>query len=144
MQTSRWRYALRAMGRLAAQPSQPIGAGVLARAAGGDEKFMYAILRRLVDAGLLQSARGRIGGYRLARPPGEITAFEVVDAVDPAHAVSPCAASSPGRACEICRGGADCLVKHALDEAEAAFFNVLRSRTLIDIAETATSGDLLR
>ncbi|HYD45600.1 MAG TPA: Rrf2 family transcriptional regulator [Phenylobacterium sp.] len=143
MQTSRWRYALRAMGRLAAQPSRPVGAGVLARAAGGDEKFMYAILRRLVDAGLLHSARGRIGGYRLARPPGEITAFEVVDAVDPERTVSPCTARAPGRACDICRGGTDCLVRRALDDAEAAFFDVLRSRTLIDIAETATSGELL-
>jgi len=41
--------------------------------------FLAKILRPLVDRGVLASQRGRGGGFRLARPPGEVSLFDVVD-----------------------------------------------------------------
>jgi Rrf2 family protein len=46
------------------------------------EKFLEGILVTLKNARVVSSQRGREGGYRLRRPPGEITIGEVVRVVD--------------------------------------------------------------
>jgi Rrf2 family protein len=46
------------------------------------EKFLEGILVTLKNARLVASQRGREGGYRLRRPPGEILVGEVVRVVD--------------------------------------------------------------
>jgi len=44
--------------------------------------YLSKILRRLVEAKLLVSVKGHHGGFRLARPPSEITLAEILDAID--------------------------------------------------------------
>jgi|SRR6266851_6754209 len=46
------------------------------------EKFLEGILVTLKNARLVTSQRGREGGYRLRRPPGEIMVGEVVRIMD--------------------------------------------------------------
>ena len=46
------------------------------------ERFLLKVLKPLVSAQILMSIKGPNGGYRLARPAGEITMLEVVEAVD--------------------------------------------------------------
>jgi Rrf2 family protein len=46
------------------------------------EKFLEGILVTLKNARLVASERGREGGYRLRRPPGEILVGEVVRIMD--------------------------------------------------------------
>lgn len=46
------------------------------------DRFLLQILRSLVNGGILQSSRGVDGGYRLAKPPEQITLLEVLEAVD--------------------------------------------------------------
>ena len=46
------------------------------------EKFLEGILVTLKNARVVSSQRGREGGYRLRRPPAEITIGEVVRTVD--------------------------------------------------------------
>jgi len=46
------------------------------------EKFLEGILVTLKNARLVTSQRGREGGYRLRRPPGEIPIGEAVRVVD--------------------------------------------------------------
>lgn len=45
--------------------------------------FLVQILNDLRRAGIVESRRGKTGGYLLARPPGLITLRQVVEAVDP-------------------------------------------------------------
>ena len=45
-------------------------------------RFLYRVLRRLVDAGLLLGTSGPGGGYALARPAQRITLYEIVVAVE--------------------------------------------------------------
>lgn len=45
-------------------------------------RFLYRILRRLVDSSLLNGVSGPGGGYRLARPARQITLLEIVEAVE--------------------------------------------------------------
>lgn len=45
--------------------------------------FLVQILNDLKRGGLVDSRRGKAGGYLLARPPASITLFDVVQAVEP-------------------------------------------------------------
>lgn len=45
--------------------------------------FLVQILNDLRRAGLVESRRGKSGGYLLSRPPASITLREIVDAVEP-------------------------------------------------------------
>jgi Rrf2 family protein len=45
-------------------------------------RFLYRVLRRLVDAGLMTGVSGPGGGYTLTRHPREITLLDIVHAVD--------------------------------------------------------------
>lgn len=77
-------YAVRAMAELAAAYGE--GAAVKAdQIAAAQEiplNFLLGILRELRNAHLVRSVRGRAGGYRLSRPPGEIAIADVIRAVD--------------------------------------------------------------
>ena len=46
------------------------------------EKFAYKILKKLRDAGLIESLRGSSGGYRLIKPLNSFTVYDIIAAVD--------------------------------------------------------------
>ena len=45
-------------------------------------QYAYKILKKLENAGILQSIRGRDGGYRLAKPMSGFTLYDIVTALD--------------------------------------------------------------
>ena len=77
-------YALRAAVELAA--AAPDGAPVkgerLATSQSIPLRFLENILLQLRHAGIVESRRGADGGYRLARPAGEVTLADVIRAID--------------------------------------------------------------
>src|SRR5919112_3212799 len=76
-------YALRALIELAVRPDgDPVSAEELGRLQDIPHGFLQAILADLRRAGIVQSQRGQSGGWRLARPPGEVTVADVIRAVD--------------------------------------------------------------
>src|SRR5688572_15423654 len=60
----------------------PTTAATIAAGCKFPPRFLYRILRRLVDAGLLTGVSGPGGGYALARTPRRISLLDVVTAVD--------------------------------------------------------------
>ena len=77
-------YAARAVLELAKQPvnGQACKVEELALASGTSANFLVQILIDLKSAQIVASARGKQGGYRLARPSEEITLGDVWRAVD--------------------------------------------------------------
>jgi Rrf2 family protein len=75
-------YAIRALLELAAAGEAPVRAEAIARAQGIPSKFLLNLLVDLRRARLVVSQRGRIGGYRLARPAVKITLADVIRAID--------------------------------------------------------------
>ncbi len=82
--SSRGLYALKALIHLAEAHER--GGLVKIHAIAEDEsipvKFLESILVTLKNARVVASQRGREGGYRLRRPPGEILVGEVVRVMD--------------------------------------------------------------
>lgn len=76
-------YALRALIALAAEgDSAAVSAEEIGRRQGIPHGFLQAILADLRRAGVVTSQRGQAGGWRLARPPAEVTIADVIRAVD--------------------------------------------------------------
>jgi Rrf2 family protein len=76
-------YAVRAVVELAADDGEkPLKAERIANAQGIPLNFLENILGELRHAGLVRSHRGAEGGFRLARPPEEITVADVIRAVE--------------------------------------------------------------
>jgi len=80
--TAKVDYAVRAATELAAAPPGPMKGDALATSQGIPVKFLENILADLRRAGLVTSQRGAEGGYRLARPPSDITVADIIRAVE--------------------------------------------------------------
>jgi Rrf2 family protein len=96
-------YAVRAMAELAASAGRgPLKADSIARAQGIPLRFLLNILSELKHARIVQSHRGAVGGYELARPPEKITLADVIRAVEgplaSVHEVRPEDITYPGPA----------------------------------------------
>ena len=89
--TSASEYAIRGIGELAARAgtSRVLLDDVVA-GTGLPRDFMAKVFQRLVHAGLLKSAKGRGGGFSLARAPHEITLMHVVEAMEGPQAYDRC------------------------------------------------------
>ncbi|MFN7986970.1 MAG: Rrf2 family transcriptional regulator [Thermoanaerobaculia bacterium] len=76
-------YALKALVHLAGRwDGGIVPTREIAEREGIPEKFLEAILVTLKNARIVTSRRGREGGYRLRRPPGEIVVGDVVRLLD--------------------------------------------------------------
>jgi Rrf2 family protein len=74
-------YGMRAL-LVLASASDPLTAEAIAAQQGMPSRFLGAVLNDLRRAGILTSHRGRDAGYELARPAAEITAADVIRALE--------------------------------------------------------------
>lgn len=73
-------YALRALAMLALHPDEPLRTAQIADQCDIPERYLSAVMRDQVRAGLVRSQRGRNGGYTLAGPPESIHLDDVLKA----------------------------------------------------------------
>ena len=136
MLSQRSRYALKALLHLAAADhGQPVSIGSIAQEAGISRKFLEAILNDLRGEGIVSSARGKHGGYRLARAAGQISFADVIRASEGPLALFPCASVNFYRACPDCQVET-CMLRQVLARARDGLVEVLEATTL----ETALAG----
>ena len=129
------RYALKALLHLATKdPEKPHRISEIASTSNIPRKFLEAILLDLKYAGLVNSTRGKNGGYALARPPEEITFGEVIRSTDGPLALLHCASKKFYRRCLDCDDEATCALRQVMAEARDQLSAVLDNRTLADAA----------
>jgi Rrf2 family protein len=81
--TKRGDYAVRAMLALAAATGdEPLTGRQLAERTGVPRSFLPQVMADLSRAGLVTGRIGRIGGYRLARPPASISLLEIIETIE--------------------------------------------------------------
>src|SRR5215470_10759104 len=83
-------YALRLVVHLASKDGTPATIAELTRVTRIPSGYLAKVLRQLALAGLIHSQRGPHGGSVLARPAGEISILDVVQAVDPLRRITVC------------------------------------------------------
>jgi len=84
------RYGLRAMLFIAGDTDKLVRGKRIAENEGLSRKYLDAILRRLVRAGLLKGIRGPGGGYVLARSSEKISIGEIFQTLEDGFDLVPC------------------------------------------------------
>lgn len=127
MLSSKAKYALRAAVHLAERHGEATWtlAAAIADAEEIPRKFLEAILVELRDSGIVESRRGRSGGYRLAQPPARIVAADVIRVIDGPLALTPCASRTQYAACADCVAPEICVLRPMLQQARDAVAGVL-------------------
>ncbi len=79
-------YSLLLVAELVRSPEELLPASYMVERYGLSYEMVSALLKNLCRKGILESVRGKNGGYRLARNPGEISLADMIEAVDgPVH-----------------------------------------------------------
>ena len=97
--STKGRYAVMAMADLARRQDEPCRAVALADIAARQEislSYLEQLFARLRRQGLVKSARGPGGGYRLAREADAVSIADIVHAVDEPLRVTRCQTLGPG------------------------------------------------
>ena len=132
---TRGRYAVMAMTDLARHESACRRAVTLADIAARQQislNYLEQIFSRLRREGLVVSARGPGGGYRLARTAAETCVADIIRAVDePIHAVR-CGAAATGG---CMAGGEKCLTHDLWDALGRTIHDFLAGVSLLDVIE---------
>jgi FeS assembly SUF system regulator len=87
------------------------------------------LLKELQHAGLVRSVRGARGGYQLARPAAEISAVDILDAVEGPVALTECASGAGN-----CGIEATCQVGHGWQRISVAIRRALADVRLDELA----------
>lgn len=135
MISQRAKYALRALMALAgAEAGAPLMIAEISRRKAIPKKFLEQILLELKRAGIVDSRRGRLGGYVLARAPERITFGEVLRLIDGPVALLPCLSVTAYRRCADCADESGCEIRHAFARVAVATRDVLDGTTLANAA----------
>ncbi len=133
----RGEYALRALLVLALNYGEHVvRIHTIARQQNIPKKFLEQILNDLKSLGAVESRRGAGGGYRLARPPQNITLASVVRHVEGALAPVSCVSDRFYEKC-TCPDEARCPIREVMAEVRTAVVNIMERLTLADLAERA-------
>lgn len=122
-------YATLILAHLAASSERRLTAGQIAAETGLAAPTVSKLLKQLHRSGLVQSTRGLHGGYLLARPPAEISAVHILDALEGPVALTECA----GSASQCCLEQT-CLVGRAWQRVSRAIRRSLQEITLLELA----------
>ncbi len=121
-------YGTVVLAQLAAKRDAVCSAADVANATGLAVPTVSKLLKSLCRAGLVISTRGANGGYQLARDPGEISAADVIDALEGPVSITECSSSD-----SHCEHEGVCSVGDAWQRINVAIRLALDEVTLSDL-----------
>ncbi|MDA8850681.1 Rrf2 family transcriptional regulator [Flavobacteriaceae bacterium] len=133
MISKKCKYAIKALLYLADHQSdeRSVFSSEIAEKENIPKKFLETILRELRNFKLLQSQRGKTGGYRLIKNPDDIYLSELIRMVDGPIAMLPCVSLNYYASCDEC-DEENCEIK--------TVFEKVRDRTLEVLTTTSISS----
>lgn len=133
--STRGRYGTRLMVDLAQHFTEgPIPLAEIAKRQDLSAKYLEQLIILLKGAGLIRSARGRRGGYMLARKPQEISVGEIVETLEGKLAVVDCV-SEP----DLCYRSPECPTREIWVGLTDVLKKLLFSLSLDDVLRKSTA-----
>jgi Rrf2 family transcriptional regulator, nitric oxide-sensitive transcriptional repressor len=123
-------YGLRALMRLAGEPSRVFTTEEIAREFSISRNHLTKVVRDLADAGFVSTQRGANGGFILAKPPERISVGDVVRSLEARHAIVECFRADGGGCVLTPR----CRLKGRLKRAADVFLRELDKTSLAECA----------
>lgn len=130
------KYAIKALKVLATQYGT--GPMLIAHIAARENiplKFLESILLDLRNHGLLQSQKGKGGGYQLRVEPGRINLAQVIRVIDGPIAPTPCVSLNFYVRCDDCDDEETCMLRPIMLRVRDANLAVYEKTTLLMLAE---------
>ena len=132
------KYGLRALLYLARQQNQePVLISELAEKEKIPKKFLELILLDLKNHGILQSKKGKGGGYLLSRRPEAIKLGRVFRVLDGPIAPLPCASQTAYIPCDECEDEKTCGIRLVMKDVRDAMAKILDGTSLADVLRRA-------
>jgi FeS assembly SUF system regulator len=123
-------YALIAVKHLATHGVESHSAADIAELYGISPQLLAKVLQRLAKHGLVTARHGSSGGYQLARHPKDISALEVISAVDGPMMITSCVTSHGA-----CDQSNTCTVREPLRKVNESITRVLRAVSISQMSE---------
>ena len=134
MLSKKTQYALRALTYLALKyGEEPVKISTIAVHEKIPLKFLENILVELKNADMLQSRKGKGGGYALKVAPKKITLATVIRVINGPIALMPCASLNFYERCVDCHDEQSCGIRKMMIIARDATLNILEKKTLHDV-----------
>lgn len=128
-------YALRAVVHLSMGPGA-LTTQDIASSTKVPPGYLAKVLQSLARAGILSSQRGLRGGFKMVRPPSELTVLEVINAVDPIRRITTCPLGLTAHGTKLC-------ALHARLDAATAQIEATFAGTTIAALHADESGSAL-
>src|SRR3954468_9151183 len=123
-------YAIRGLSELGARGvSGPVMLDELVVGTDLPRDFLAKIFQKLVRNGILKSAKGRGGGFTLAKPQHEITLIDIVEAIEGPQLLDACVVGL-----EKCNDQMPCSQHDLYKPIRQRLKDYLRTTTLADLA----------
>ncbi|RIV20029.1 Rrf2 family transcriptional regulator [Fibrisoma montanum] len=136
------KYALKAMTRLAEQYGRgPVLTHQLAKEGGIPKRFLESILFDLRNHGLLQSRKGKDGGYQLRIEPDKITLAQILRIIDGPIAPTPCVSKNFYVRCDDCEDEQTCHIRPIMERVRDANLAIYETTTLAGIRTCQTGNE---
>ena len=95
------------------------------------KKFLEAILLELRNHGILQSQKGKGGGYLLRIDPARVNLAQVLRVIDGPIAPTPCVSHNFYVKCDDCEDEVTCALKPIMERVRDANLGVYENTTLL-------------
>jgi Rrf2 family protein len=137
MLTKKAKYGLIALIQLANNRDKgPVLISDMSRTGRIPKKFLELILLELKNHGLLQSKKGKGGGYFLARPAELIRVGHVIRLIDGPLAPIPCVSETEYERCSECVDEKKCRIRITMKQVRDAIAGILDGMTLAELANS--------
>lgn len=92
--------------------------------------LMAKVLQKLARQGMVAAKHGSSGGYQLAKEPGQISALDVISAIDGPVLITSCVTNHGA-----CDATEKCSVREPLRRVNESILNVLNTVTIAQLSE---------
>jgi Rrf2 family protein len=100
--------------------------------------LMAKVLQKLARHGVVAAKHGSGGGYQLARDPGQISALDVISAIDGPVLITSCVTSHGN-----CDASSKCSVREPLRRVNESVMNVLSTVTIAQMCDEPHEQQML-
>lgn len=131
------KYAIHALVKLARDRDKgPILISEISKEGNIPKKFLEAILLDLKRAGILNSKKGKGGGYYLIKNPEEVNMADILRLFDGALALLPCVTYKYYERCEECTDELTCGIRRVMQQVRDETVRILKDATLATVLQS--------
>jgi Rrf2 family protein len=123
-------YAVRALASIYENEKKIVSVSDLVKEIEIPRPFLRKLLQILNKAGILDSFKGKGGGFILKKDPKDILLLDLMEIFQGKFKINECVFKK-----EVCKNISNCILKKKIDHLESYIYDHLKTITLLDLIE---------